>query len=81
MDIDSGPILLELSPSGTAFFAGTATLFGDKEVCNGILRTAEFAGYTVGKGGNRHYLLANIALVGESIVLAMRTNRGQIQHN
>lgn len=81
MDIDSGPILLELSPSGTAFFAGTATLFGDKEVCNGILRTAEFAGCTIGKGGNRHYLLANIALVGESIVLAMRTNRGQIQHN
>ena len=75
MDIDAGPILLELSPSGTAFFAGGATYFNDIEVRNAILRTAEIAGHTITLGNKRHYLLANIALVGESIMLAMRTNK------
>ena len=74
MDIDAGPILLELSPSGTAFFAGSATFFDDTSTRNKILRTAETAGHTIKLGKKRHYLLANIALVGESIMLAMRTN-------
>ena len=74
LDIDAGPILLELSPSGTAFFAGSATFFDDTSTRNKILRTAETAGQTIKLGKKRHYLLANIALVGESIMLAMRTN-------
>ena len=74
MDIDAGPILLELSPSGTAFFAGSATFFDDTSTRNKILRTAETAGHTIKLGKKRHYLLANVALVGESIMLAMRTN-------
>lgn len=37
-----------------------------------ILKTAEIAGHTIKMGNKRHYLLANIALVGESIMLAMR---------
>ena len=39
-----------------------------------LLKTAEAAGTTVSRGGRRHYLLADIALVGEAIMLAMRTN-------
>ena len=74
MDIDAGPILMELSPSGTAFFAGPATYFGDDEVRHDILTTAEAAGHTIEMGDKRHYLLANIALVGEAIMLAMRTH-------
>lgn len=74
MDIDAGPILLELSPSGTAFFAGPASCFDDSEVENCILRTAETAGHTIQLGHKRHYLLADIALVGEAIMLAMRTH-------
>ena len=73
-DIDAGPILLELSPSGTAFFAGPATFFGDDEIRYDILTTAEIAGHTVVMGAKRHYLLANVALVGEAIMLAMRTH-------
>ena len=69
-----GDDILGLSPSGTAFFAGSATFFGDKKVRNSILRTAELAGTSVGFGNKRHYLLANLALVGEAIMLAMRTN-------
>ena len=36
-----------------------------------ILRTAEIAGHSVRHNGKQHYLLANVALVGESIMLAM----------
>lgn len=74
LDIDAGPILFELSPSGTAFFTGSATFFGDTSTRKKLLRTAEAAGHTIKIGNKRHYLLANIALVGESIMLAMRTN-------
>ena len=72
-DIDAGPILLNLSPTGTAFGLGPATYFQDFEVRNGFLKTAELAGFTVTKQNKRHYLLADIALVGEAITLAMRT--------
>lgn len=72
-DIDAGPIVLNLSPTGTAFGLGAATYFEDYEVRNGFLRTAELAGFTVSSGEQRHYLLANVALVGEAIALAMRT--------
>ena len=72
-DIDAGPILLNLSPTGTAFGIGPATFFKDRDVRNSFLRTAELAGFTVVRDGRRHYLLANVALVGEAITLAMRT--------
>ena len=74
LDIDAGPIVFELGPSGTAFFAGSSTYFKDNDVRKKILATAEIAGHTIKFGNKRHYLLANIALVGESIMLAMRTN-------
>lgn len=74
LDIDAGPILFELSPSGTAFMTGSTTYFNDTEVRKDILRTAEIAGHTIRYNGKRHYFLANIALVGESIMLAMRTH-------
>ena len=48
--------------------------FNDNEVRKGILKTAEIAGHTIKMGDKRHYLLANVALVGEAIMLAMRTN-------
>lgn len=73
LDIDAGPIVFGLSPSGTAFGIGPATYFEDKDIRNGFLRTAEIAGTTITIGDKSHYLLANIALVGEAITLAMRT--------
>lgn len=74
MDIDAGPIIMNLSPSGTAFAIGSATYFEDKDFRNKLLKTAEIAGHTIKWNENRHYLLADIALVGEAITLAMRTN-------
>lgn len=48
--------------------------FNDNEVRSNILRTAEICGNTLSSGNKKHYALANIALVGEAIMLAMRTN-------
>lgn len=73
MNIDAGPIILNLSPSGTAFFIGCETVFDDKELRTKFLRTAEIAGSTLTWNERSHYWLANVTLVGESIVLAMRT--------
>jgi hypothetical protein len=74
MDIDAGPIIMNLSPSGTAFAIGCATSLNDMEFRNQLLKTAEIAGSTVTWFGKSHYLLANVALVGEAIALAMRTS-------
>lgn len=74
LDIDAGPIILNLSPSGTAFAIGVATYFNDMEFRNSLLKTAEIAGHTVKWNNKRHYLLGDIALVGEAITLAMRIN-------
>lgn len=73
LDVDAGPIILNLSPSGTAFAVGSSTYFRDMEVRNGLLETAEIAGSTVTSFGTSHYLLSDAALVGEAIMLAMRT--------
>ena len=73
MDIDAGPVILNLSSSGTAFALGPATFFNDTETRKGLLKTAEIAGLTITWFGKSHYLLANVALVGEAITLAMRT--------
>lgn len=72
-DIDAGPILFNLSPTGTAFGIGPATYFEDWKARKGMLKTAELAGFTVNNNDQRHYLLANLALVGEAITLTMRT--------
>ena len=81
MDIDSGPIIFNLSPSGTAFAIGAATYFDDADFRTQLLRTAEIAGSTLRGWNTNHYLLANMALVGEAITLAMRTNIGTNEIN
>lgn len=77
MDIDAGPIIFNLSPYGTAFTIGCATSLDDMEFRNRLLKTAEIGGSTITWFGKSHYLLANLALVGEAIVLAMRTSAPQ----
>lgn len=57
-----------------AFATGVVTYFGDEEVRSKILRTAEIAGHAVTWNGTKHYAQAIMALVGEAIMLAMRTN-------
>ena len=73
-DIDAGPILFGLSPSGTAFAMGAVTYFNDSTLRTSLLTTAEIAGQTLHSNGQRHYALADVAIVGEAIMLAMRTH-------
>lgn len=70
----NGKNLKILWRSDSKFMVGATTYFNDTIVRNEILTTAEIAGHTITWGNERHYLLANVALVGESIMLAMRTN-------
>jgi hypothetical protein len=74
IDADAGPIIANLSPSGNAFMVGSATCFGDADVRRSLIKTAEIAGSTFYVFTENHYLLANFALVGEAVMLAMRTN-------
>lgn len=73
MDIDAGPIICNLSPTGTAFGVGSVTFFEDWDIRKSMLKTGEIAGTTWHSQGKSHYLLADMALVGEAIMLAMRT--------
>ena len=71
--MDSGPVILGLSPTGTAFGIGGATYFQDRDLRKRFLRTGEMAGFTVSSKRSRHYLLGDYVPVGEAITLAMRT--------
>ena len=73
MDIDAGPIICNLSPTGTAFAVGSVTYFEDWALRKKLLKTGEMAGTTWHRKNKSHYLLADVALVGEAIMLAMRT--------
>ena len=77
MDIDAGPIILGLSPSGTGFALGAATSLDDSCFRKKLLQTIETGGSTVRWLGQSHYLVSNIALVAEAIILAMRTSAPQ----
>lgn len=72
-DIDAGPVVYGISPSGTAFAIGAATYLGDWELRQRLLNTAHLAGGNVKDGKHQHYRLAEIMLTGEAITLAMRT--------
>ncbi|MEW5741359.1 MAG: hypothetical protein AB1938_20725 [Myxococcota bacterium] len=69
-DVDSGPLILGISPSATGFMLGPARLFGDEKRARGILTTAELVGVSVGVS-ERRYLTS--PLVGDAITLAAKT--------
>lgn len=71
---DAGLVIKGISAGGTAFAFGAATYFGDWKFRYEMLRTAEIAGGTKKEKGMRHYKIAEMFLVGEATVLAMRTN-------
>lgn len=74
MDVDAGPVINGLSPSGTAWAIGCATFFNDRHFKTRLLRSGDIAGITVRGWKKRHYILGSIVIVGEAVTLAMRTN-------
>lgn len=69
-DVDSGPLVLGVSPSATGFMLGAARFAGDEARAQRILTTAEVVGFSVGLS-ERRYLAS--PLVGDAIVLAAKT--------
>ncbi|MBI5478872.1 MAG: hypothetical protein HY906_08455 [Deltaproteobacteria bacterium] len=72
-DVDSGPVVLGISTSGTGFAVAGARHARDARLLGRLLTTAEIVGCTVHWRGQRRYLLA--PLVGDAIMLAMKTAR------
>lgn len=70
-DVDSGPVIFGLSPSGTGFAIAGARRREEVRTLRGFLLTAEGAGFSWQSGGRRHYLLAPV--VGDAAILAMKT--------
>lgn len=71
---DAGLIIKGISAGAMAFAPGAPTYFGDWEFRSQLLRTAEVASGTTKEPGMRHYNMADMFLVGEATMLAMRTN-------
>jgi len=74
VDVDAGPVILNLSSSGTGFALGPATYFQDSDVRKGLLKTAETVLTSLSWFNQSHYMLLNSVLVGDAIMLAMRTS-------
>lgn len=69
-DVDSGPLVFGLSPSGTGFALAGAAFTNDEVRLLAMLTTAELVGTSVGSE-RRRYLFS--PLVGDAITLATRT--------
>lgn len=74
-DVDAGPILFGLSPSGSTFALGAATWLGDWEMRSRLLQTASIVGETIVNEAQNtcHYRLGEMAICGEAVALGMRT--------
>lgn len=70
-DVDSGPLIAGLSPSGSGFALAGARFGEDAQLLGRLLLAAEVAGFSIQRQGQRHYLLA--PLVGDAALLATTT--------
>lgn len=71
-DVDSGPVVMGLSASGTGFAVAGARYAKDADMLTDLLYTCELVGCTVKEQYSRHYLTS--PLVGEAIMLAMKSH-------
>jgi hypothetical protein len=70
-DIDSGPVLFGISPSGTGFAIAACRTFGDRDLFVRLYRTAHLAGAPVSSGDRRRFVTGGP--LGNAIMLAMLT--------
>ncbi len=71
MDVDSGPVILGLSTSGTGFILAGARHSGDHVFAGRVLRLGEYVGSSINIFGKKRYLFAPV--VGDAILLAGNT--------
>ena len=70
-DVDSGPLIFGISPSGCAFSLGASRMFGNRDAFVGLYRTAHLMGTPVDRGGRRIY--ATGGPLGNALLFAMLT--------
>ena len=70
-DIDSGPLIFGISPSGTGFSIAGSRVFGDRELFVRLTRTANLIGTPVSRGDRRLFVTGGP--LGNAIMLAMLT--------
>ncbi len=70
-DIDSGPLIFGMSPSGTGFSIACSRAFGDRTLYMNLARTAYLAGAPVSRGAERYFITGGP--LGNAIMLAMFT--------
>ena len=70
-DIDSGPLIFGMSPSGTGFTIATARAYGDRALYVSLARTAYLMGAPVARGDDRFFITGGP--LGNAIMLAMFT--------
>jgi len=70
-DVDSGPLIFSISPSGCAFSLAAARAFDDRDAFVRLYRTAHLMGTPVDVSGRRTYVTGGP--LGNAILLAMLT--------
>lgn len=70
-DIDSGPLIFGMSPSGTGFTIASARTYGDRALYVSLARTAYLMGAPVARGDDRYFVTGGP--LGNAIMLAMLT--------
>lgn len=75
-DVDSGPLIFGISPSGCAFSLAAARAFGDRDTFVQLYRTAHLMGTPVDFNGRRTYVTGGP--LGNAILLTMLTTPSQL---
>lgn len=70
-DVDSGPVILGVGSSATAFTIAGARVHGDKDAFVSLARTATLLGSPVEGGGQRRYVLGGA--LADAVMLTMGT--------
>lgn len=75
-DVDSGPLIFGISPSGCGFSIAAARAFGDRDTFVSLYRTAHLMGTPVDTNGRRTYVTGGP--LGNAIMLTMLTTSPQL---
>ncbi|OJF79460.1 hypothetical protein [Nocardia seriolae] len=71
-DIDSGPVILGISVSATAFALAPARAFGHRDIFTRVLRTTDLVGIPLRSGDRLRF--ANGGVIGNALLLAFLTS-------
>ncbi|RMI34836.1 hypothetical protein EBN03_00140 [Nocardia stercoris] len=75
-DMDSGPVVLGISVSATAFAFAPARVFGNRDLFTGLFRTTDLFGLPVSSGSRVRF--ANGGVIGNALLLAFLTSGPEV---